>query len=501
MAVSSGLTLSTDRSTSRSPWAFSLPLIIGMVVFVVLANATGLPLLVDPDTHWHVTVGRWILQHGSVPHTDTYSYTFTGQPWIAKEWLSQVLMALAFSAGGWGGVVALSAAAFAVTSAVLLRLLMRDLRPLPALLFTAAAFTMMASHFLARPFAFAFPLMLLWVAGLVRAVEERRAPEPMLLVAMLVWANLHGGFTLGLMLCGAFALEALLNGRDFAERKRVFLDWLKFGTAAVLVSCITPYGVGSLLVTFQIFGLGDALSLIQEWKSPNFQTQPLQEAILLIGLYIVLARGVKLPLMRVLIVVGLMHMFLRYSRNAELLAILAPLVIAPVLARQWPMLRHDSQAGSQANGLFGSFAGPPGRRAVALCLLFGALYTAGLVRFADIRPQATAPTAALDFARSTGIKGHVFNHYGYGGFLISAGIPTFIDGRAELYGGEFIKLYADAVHLTGDDPLVLENVLERYQIDWTLLSKDQPANKLLARLPGWHRAYADDNAVIFVRER
>ena len=359
----------------------------------------------------------------------------------------------------------------------------------------------MTSHFLARPFAFALPFMLLWVAGLVHAVEERRAPEPRLLVVMLVWANLHGGFTLGIMLCGAFALEALLNGRDFAERKQVFVDWLKFGTAAVLVSCITPYGIGSLLVTFQIFGLGDALSLIQEWKSPNFQTQPLQEAILLIGLYIVLARGVKLPLIRVLVVVGLMHMFLRYARNAELLATLAPLAIAPVLARQWSMLRRDPQAEGKAGGLFGSFAGPSGWRAFGLCLLFGAVYAVGLVRFADIRPQATAPTAALDFARSTGIKGHVLNHYGYGGFLISAGVPTFIDGRAELYGGEFIKLYVNAVQLTGDDPLVLENVLERYQIDWTLLAKDQPANKLLARLPGWHQAYADDKAVIFVRER
>ena len=123
---------------------------------------------------------------------------------------------------------------------MLLRLLLRDLRPLPALMFTAAAFIMMTSHFLARPFAFAFPFMLWWVAGLIRAVEEKRAPEPILLVAMLVWANLHGGFTLGLLLAGAFALEALVGGRDLVERKRIFLAWLKFGVAALLVPAPRP---------------------------------------------------------------------------------------------------------------------------------------------------------------------------------------------------------------------------------------------------------------------
>ena len=499
MAVTSGLSLSPGHSATRSPWALSLPLLIGFVVFVALANTNGLPLLADPDSHWHITVGNWILQHGAVPTVDTYSYTFTGQPWIAKEWASQVLMALAYNAGGWGGVVALCAAAFGVTSAVLLRLLLQDIRPLPALLFTAAAFTMMACHFLARPFALAFPFMLWWVAGLIRAVEERRAPEPLLLVAMLVWANLHGGFTLGLMLAGAFAIEALIGGRDLVERKMIFLAWLKFGAAALLVSCATPYDFGSILGTFHILGMGDALALITEWKSPDFQTQPLMEAILLIALYLVLARGVKLPLIRVLIVVGLMHMFLRHVRNAELLATLAPLAIAPVLARQWPAMRRDPEG----KGLFGTFAGPAGRNMLALVLVLGVVYIVGLVRFAGIRPpEDTAPTAALQFAREAGLtKGHVLNHYGYGGYLISVGIPTFIDGRGELFGGEFIKKYVEATHLAGGEPNLLENTLERWDIRWTLLLKEQPANKLLARLPGWRQAYADDKAMIFVRER
>jgi len=111
-----------------------------------------------------------------------------------------------------------------------------------------------------------------------------------------------------------------------------------------------------------------------------------------------------------------------------------------------------------------------------------------------------APNGALAYVREANLKGNVFNHYGFGGFLISAGVPTFVDGRAELFGGEFIKDYVDAANLRGKDGS-FEALLERWHIDWTMLNKDAPANKLLTRLPGWRQAYTDDQATIFVRDR
>lgn len=502
MAATSGLAVSSGIYESRSPWAMSWPLVLGLVVFLCLNNAAGLPLLADPDTQWHVTVGNWILAHHDVPRVDTYSFTFAGEPWIAKEWLSQVLMALAYDAGGWGGVTTLGAAALGVTFALMLRLLLRDIKPMPAILFTAAAAVMTAPHFLARPHLLAFPFMLLWVAGLVRAVEERRAPEPLLLLAMLLWANLHGGFTLGLMLTGAFALDALVGARDAVERRHLFLAWLKFGVAAALVACITPYGPESILVTFRIFNLGNSLNLISEWKSPDFQSQPMQELILLVALYVALSRGLKVPLVRLLIVIGLVHLFLRYARNAELLALLTPLVLAPVLVRQFPAIRFDPEAPA-ANALLRrlrDLGNPAGYRMVMLGVAVAAAFSVGVIRFGDVKPPtANAPYAALEFVRENGIAGRVFNHYGFGGFLIGAGIPTFIDGRGELFGGEFIKEYAEMAHLKAEEPL--DQFLDRYRIDWTLLAQGQAANKVLARLPGWREAYRDDVAVIFERKR
>ncbi len=503
MAVISGLSLAADARGARATWQLSWPLIAGLAIFLVLMDASGLPLLSDPDTHWHIAVGDWIIAHHAMPRVDAFSFTFAGQPWIAKEWLSQLLLTFAYHAAGWGGVTALAAAAVALSFALLLRLLLRDLKAPVAILFVAAALVMMGPHFLARPHVLAFPVTLIWIAGLVRAVEERRAPHPMLLLAMLAWANLHGGFTLGLMMVGAFALDALVGAGNAAERKALFLGWLKFGVAAVLVACITPYGPESILVTLRIFNIGDALSTIAEWKPPNFQSQPLQELILIVALYLALSRGLKLPLVRLLIVLGLVHLFLRYARNAELLATFLPLVIAPVLARQWPSLRPDGNtpAGNALMRRVDALARPAGAGAVAAVLALAIVFAAGMIRFAGIVPPAEVmPQAALDYARSNGLlKGRVFNSWNYGGPLIHAGIPTFIDGRGELYGGDFIRLYSHLTGMRGAESL--EKTLDDYRIDWTLLDKDWPANKLLAELPGWRQAYSDDQATIFVRER
>ena len=47
-----------------SPWRLSWPLVVGLLLFVVLLSVEGLPLLADPDTHWHIAIGNWILETG-----------------------------------------------------------------------------------------------------------------------------------------------------------------------------------------------------------------------------------------------------------------------------------------------------------------------------------------------------------------------------------------------------------------------------------------------------
>jgi len=65
-------------------------------------------VLLDPDTYWHIATGEWVLRHAAVPQRDPFSFTMAGAPWIDLEWLSEVLMALAYGAGGWNGIVLLT---------------------------------------------------------------------------------------------------------------------------------------------------------------------------------------------------------------------------------------------------------------------------------------------------------------------------------------------------------------------------------------------------------
>jgi hypothetical protein len=110
--------------------------------------------------------------------------------------------------------------------------------------------------------------------------------------------------------------------------------------------------------------------------------------------------------------------------------------------------------------------------------------------------KTQAPAAALDALRQHRVT-RIFNDYQFGGFLIANDIPTFIDGRAELYGENFMMNYLRAVDGRSLDQVA--GLLDEFQIDATLLAPDKSATQLLDHMPGWTRLYADDVAVAHVR--
>src|SRR5262249_53890830 len=139
-----------------------MPWLVAVGAYLVLLPLGG-QLLNDPDSYAHLTIGRWIIENRAFPHVDMLSATFSGQPWIAKEWLSQAISAGAYALGGWNATALLAAAAAAAALGLLAQALLEKFDPLPALGLTLAAFVLAAPHLVARPHALALPLMVAWV--------------------------------------------------------------------------------------------------------------------------------------------------------------------------------------------------------------------------------------------------------------------------------------------------------------------------------------------------
>ncbi|MGZ3289502.1 MAG: hypothetical protein ACXU87_15830 [Xanthobacteraceae bacterium] len=462
------------------PARAALPWLVGAVVYALLLTL-GPRLLSDPDSYSHIAVGRWILAHGGVPASDPFSFSMHGAPWITFEWLSEVIYAAVYALSGWAGVVALAAAAVALAVGLLMRFLLRELSPTPALLMVVAAVTLLAPHILARPHVLMLPIMVAWAAALVRCMDRHAPPPYWALPLLMLWANLHGSVVLALGLIGPAVLEALLDKKR-SEWPRVLLRWLPFTALSVAACCLTPYGPDPLLMPLKTLGLGPALGWIGEWRPQDFSHVGVFELLLLAGIF-ALSRGVTLPVVRALVLLGLIHFALAQTRNADLLAMLAPLYLAAPLARQFGAGAEDDAAGSA--------------RGVNLAAVGVMIVATGLALAREVRPApVNTPEAALasaDLAKA----GPVLNDYSFGGYLIFAGIPTFIDGRGELFGGPFIVRYNRDVSLADLRDFI--ELLDQYKFGATLLAPDTPAVALLDRLPDWQRVYSDDVAVVHKR--
>jgi protein-S-isoprenylcysteine O-methyltransferase Ste14 len=434
-----------------------------------IALALGSRLLADPDTFLHVAAGRWIWAHGVVPSVDPFSASMAGAPWTPHEWLAELLFAGAFAGAGWGGVVALAALALAATFTVLAAALLRYLPARGAILLLAASFMSMAPHLSARPHVLAMPMLALWITGLSRARDLHRAPSPALLPVLVAWANLHGSFPVALFLGLAFAAEARL------ARERI-TGWMAFLAAAAAAPLISPLGFAAWQFPFMLERLHYSLGLVGEWQASDFSHfQPLE--LWLLGLPALALGGVRIPWLRLALLLLLLHLALAHARFADLVAIVAPVLLAPSLAR------------------FAAAGQPRGRVPLAAGVVIMAALTAlGLAQQPEDHDPRIAPQAALAAAPLG--AGPVFNDYDFGDYLIFSGVKPFVDGRLDLYGDAFMRRYMDALDAEGD---ALPALLAQNGIAWTILKPDRPAVALLDRLPGWRRAYSDAGAVVHVR--
>jgi hypothetical protein len=207
--------------------------------------------------------------------------------------------------------------------------------------------------------------------------------------------------------------------------------------------------------------------------------------------------GVKIRLMRVLMIFAFLHLALQYVRGLAIFALVLPFIVAHPLRQQFAFLRPTTDG----LPLFDGRRLQPRVTAIGLfatLVLAGMLGTAYVIlRAADSPPADFTPAAAVEYASKQNVTGPVLNHFDFGGYLIFRGIPTFMDGRVLPFGKPFFSAYTDATKPGAGDKL--ERLADAHNASWTLLRSKSEAAHHFDHSPGWRRLYADDVAVVHVR--
>jgi len=472
-----------------------VPLLVGLGTYAVVI-ARPFNLLNDADTLWHIVAGRWIIEHHALPLHDPFTHTIPGGTWVPHEWLAEIVFAAVYDWLGWGGIIAATGLATAAAFALLTRALQSSLGPRRAAIGGALAFLLTEEHLLARPHILALPLLVIWMSAVIRARDESRVPSLALLPVMTLWCNLHGGFVIGLLFAGLLAGEAVLQASASA-RWGVIRGWGFFLVLSALAALVTPNGFEAYILPVRMLRMGFALSALVEWQSANFQNFETLEVWIMLAVLGGFSLGLRLPLTRTAMLLLLLHLALSHVRNVELLGIIGSLLIAAPLSAQL-----GSPAGAKtALAAMEQRLSPrliTGAAVAAVLIALGFVSTGTVLDRLDIHPpDKVAPVAAVDAARNAGLNGQVFNSYSFGGYLIFAGIPTFVDGRADLFGDAFLTRYISAYNAVGN---ALPELLDQCEVTWTLLEPSSPAVSLLDHLPGWERVYTDAYAVVHRRK-
>jgi hypothetical protein len=477
--------------------------------------------LSDGDFWFHLKTGEYIIRTRQIPRTDLFSFTNYGKPWIAHEWLSEAIFYVVYSRLGFNALIFI----FAIISALAFWIAFKrseshpfiggfaallgvstvlpniGVRPRVLTLLLASVYLYLLARYARRPLTEPGGV----ATGSIQKAAQHRPSRAIwwLVPLMALWANLHGGFLIGLVLIGLTIVGIPLDAWAVGEKIRPLWPRLRvLGLVLVcclLVAILNPHGTHIYRFPFEIFLSPIQQQAIVDWLSPNFHEPELLPLALLILLTIaaLALSPTKARPSELLLFLTTLYATLKSNRHMVIFALVAVPLMAEYL-HNW--LTSTS---------FGKALGQPpspdlNRRAV----LVSVLLLLPLAAFA-VRLKATAyappkqeminvPLNAVEFLKEKQITGNTFTDPNiWGGYLIwkLPSNPVYIDGRIDMYGDQFVKEYLGIIWGVTD----WRGPFDRYGVRIVIVRPRSPLGRQLNESSDWQRVFQDDMAVVFIR--
>jgi hypothetical protein len=475
------------RSLLETRRVFVMVLALGLLTLAMRGVA-------DPDVWWHLRTGELILQNHRIFHTDPYSFTRAGQPWVNHEWLSEIFIYGLYHSLGWCGLIV--AFGLIPAAAFMVMFWRSPGQPYVAGLLTLWGAFAAAPTWGIRPQMFSFLL-----ASVFLFILESSAEHPSRLwwtvPVLWLWVNLHAGYALGVIFLLVFLIGEVLNagfGFESSEAAKRRLPRLALALAGCLaVVPINPNGLRMYWYPWETLSSRAMHSYIEEWFSPNFH-EPQHWALLFLILAVIFAAGLaprKIRPREYLLLALTLCGALRSVRHIPFFVLVAvPLLCehvgwrlkAPTVSHHWTRLLVNSAV-------------------VVAYTAFTVFHARTLVIHQPALEAERFPSAAVSFlAHHRRSLAPVLNYYSWGGYLIWKLYPEYrvlIDGRADLYGDTFLDDLATVYYVRDGWSQTMRN----WNIRTVILPPDFPLATVLRAEPGWIEIYRDPEAVVLSTAR
>lgn len=458
----------------------------------------------DSDAGWHIQVGEMLHRDFSLPRTDPFSFSKSGQPWFAWEWASDYLLAVYHgTTSGLAGVAGWIALLIALTTGVWFRLTWA----VGGNFLLAGAFAVLmvsttSIHWLARPHIFSWAFLL----GFLQYLESGGRRLWLIALISAAWANFHASFFLAPVLCLCYALGSFV--RPLIWDEEAASEWRWFGTAALVSlasTLINPYGWNLHAHVVRYLFDKELLDRVAEFQSFNFHTNGAGQILLTM---LVAATGAVLAftqrkISHAIISALFLVIALRSARGLPLLALavlpLANGAITQVLRKASglrPVLRQKlDDFFAYCDRLRAIDIGQKDNLwlvAIWVCLLM-VLDTYAIRAHAGF-PTETFPVKASEVVAGLPKNARILAPDLYGGYLIyrfKGERKVFFDGRSDFYGADFMKKYIELVEVRPG----WQKQLQTWNFTHALLPNRYSLIPALEQI-GWKRVYSDEVATL-----
>ncbi len=492
-------------------WIILLIILFYIAGFIFRAEVT-----LDPDFGWHLQFGRMITKTHTIPRDDLYSYSMPSYHFIDHEWGTDSMIAGIYDKFG---ITALNGI-FALLGVGTLYFLSRgiDVRWAGVPLFLVGGTILEFIGIRPQIITWTLLALLMGILWQKKVWQKWRFAIPIL---FLFWANIHGGFAIGIVILGWFVIvEAISNRRIDAKDGLVLL-------LSVVATLCNPYGYHLWVEVAKSATDSNLRWSIQEWYPAVYFTNLAFWLYVVISFFLVIRYRRKfspaaLGIYALLFVSGMSSM-----RNIPIF----------VVVSFYPTLQGIqylyAEAGDYLYGKERFVRGYIGFFLICLFLYLPQLgaFVYGTIRYGD--GQNSYPRGAASYLSQHLPPGNIFASYDWGGFLIWQ-LPEkkeFIDGRMPSWRNQS-AFPSESTYAFGDYQKILQGTIQfasvskKYDIDTVLVSTsdtkvqhlkilgiDVEKNAFLKRFftsntsfapvitqikkMGWKEVYHDKTAIVF----